>query len=61
MEVSDGHLSNGTKYGTAKMKIFATSRYDTIGSVFLDDAITSDLKSCVLGKRVLNIGCGAGN
>ena len=60
-QVSDGHLSNGTRYGAAKVKIFATSRYGTIGSAFLDDAITNDLKSYVPGKRVLDIGCGAGN
>ena len=60
-QVSDGHLSNGTRYGAAKVKIFASSRYGTIGSAFLDDAITNDLKSYVPGKRVLDIGCGAGN
>ena len=60
-QVSDGHLSNGTRYGAAKVKIFASSRYGTIGSAFLDDAITGDLKSYAPGKRVLDIGCGAGN
>lgn len=59
--VSDGHLSNGTKYGAAKVKIFANSKYGTIGSAFLDTAITSDLNKLVPGKRVLDIGCGAGN
>ena len=59
--VSDGHLSNGTRYGYAKVKIFAESRYGTIGSAFLDDAITNSLKDLVPGKRVLDIGCGAGN
>jgi len=59
--VSDGHFSDGTRYGAAKVKIFADSRYGTIGSAFLDHAITSDLKKLVPGKRVLDIGCGAGN
>ena len=60
-QVTDGHLSDGTRYGIDKVKIFANSRYGTIGSAFLDDAITNDLKSLVPGKRVLDIGCGAGN
>ena len=59
--VSDGHLSDGTRYGAAKVKTFADSRYGTIGSAFLDHAITCDLKKLVPGKRVLDIGCGAGN
>ena len=58
---SDGHFSNGTRYGDAKVKVFANDRYGTIGSAFLDNAITRDLKKLVPGKRVLDIGCGAGH
>ena len=57
---SGGHYSNGTRYGDAKVKVFANNRYGTIGSAFLDDAITCELKKLVPGKRVLDIGCGAG-
>ena len=58
---SDGHFIDGTRYGAAKVKIFADSRYGTIGSAFLDSALTRDLKNLVPGKRVLDVGCGAGN
>ena len=57
---SGGHYSNGTRYGDAKVKVFANNRYGTIGSAFLDDAITCELKKLVPDKRVLDIGCGAG-
>ena len=59
--ISGGHLSDGTRYGAAKVSRFATSRYGTIGAAFLDSALTQDLKNLVPGKRVLDIGCGAGN
>ena len=59
--VSDGHFSDGTRYGAIKVKIFADSRYGTIGSAFLDHAITCDIQKLVSGKRVLDIGCGAGS
>ena len=58
---SGGHFTDGTRYGAAKVKIFADSRYGTIGSAFLDSALTRDLKNLVAGKRVLDVGCGAGN
>ena len=57
---SGGHFSNGTRYGDVKVKVFANNRYGTIGSAFLDNAITHELKRLVPGKRVLDIGCGAG-
>ena len=59
--VSGGHFSDGTRYGVANVRRFHTSRYGTIGAAFLDSAITQDLKNLVPGKRVLDIGCGAGN
>ena len=61
MMESGGHFTDGTRYGAAKVKIFADSRYGTIGSAFLDSALTRDLKNLVAGKRVLDVGCGAGN
>ncbi|XP_065888871.1 uncharacterized protein [Dysidea avara] len=59
--VSDGHFLDGTRYGAAKVKKFSTSRYGIIGSAFLDSTLIQDLKNLVPGKRVLDIGCGAGN
>ena len=59
--VSDGHFLDGTRYGAAKVKRFSTSRYGIIGSAFLDSTLIQDLKNLVPGKRVLDIGCGAGN
>ena len=58
---SGGHFTDGTRYGAAKVKVFADSRYGTIGSAFLDSALARDLKNMVAGKRVLDVGCGAGN
>ena len=58
---SGGHYSDGTRYGSTKVKRFADSRYGTIGSAFLDSAIARDLKNLAAGKRVLDVGCGAGN
>lgn len=58
---SDGHYSDGTRYGSAKVKRFADSRYGTIGSAFLDSAIAQDMNNLAAGKRVLDVGCGTGN
>ena len=60
MMQSGGHFSNGTRYGDAKVKVFANNRYGTIGSAFLDDAITCELNKLVPGKRVLDVGCWTG-
>ncbi|XP_065888054.1 uncharacterized protein [Dysidea avara] len=59
--VSGGHYSDGTRYGAANVMTFATKRYGIILGAFLDSALTQDLKNLVPGKRVLDIGCGAGN
>ena len=61
VSVAGGHLSDGTRYGVDKVRRFATSRYGTIGAAFLDSALNQELDNLVPGKRVLDIGCGAGN
>ena len=56
-----GHFSNGTRYGATQVEAFVKNRYGTLGKAFLHSAITEDIRNLVSGKRVVDIGCGAGN
>ncbi|XP_065887033.1 uncharacterized protein [Dysidea avara] len=61
VSVPGGHFSKGTKYGSEEIRIYSQHVYGLVGEAFLHSAITEDLKKSVPGKRVLDIGCGAGN
>ena len=60
---SGGHFSNGTRYGTDEIVLFAGDggKHETIGAAFLDSAVAQSLKRIVPGKRVLDVGCGVGD
>ena len=60
VSVPGGHFSKGAKYGSEEIRIYSLHVYGLVGEVFLYSAITEDLKRSVPGKRVLDIGCGAG-
>ena len=59
--LSDGHYTNGTRYGDEGVKAFAGGRHGSIGAAFLDSGIAEGLQSLVKGKRVLDVGCGVGD
>jgi len=59
--LTGGHFSNGTRYGDTQLEAFVKNRYGTLGKAFLHSAIIEDIRNLVSGKRVLDIGCGAGN
>ena len=59
--LTGGHFSDGTRYGAAQVEAFVKNRYGILGAAFLHSAITKDIRNLVSGKRVLDIGCGAGN
>ena len=61
--LSDGHVTEGTKYGDEVIKLFVGpgGRHGIIGDAFADAAIAESLKSLVPGKRVLDVGCGVGD
>ena len=56
-----GHFSNGTRYGTDEIVAFAGGRHGSLGAAFLDSPIAQNLRSLVVGKRVLDVGCGVGD
>ena len=58
---SDGHYSNGTRYGANEIIAYAGGRHGSLGAAFLDSPIAQSLKSLVYGKTVLDIGCGVGD
>ena len=58
---SGGHFSNGTRYGTDEIVAFAGGRHGSLGAAFLDSPIAQSLRSLVVGKRVLDVGCGVGD
>ena len=58
---SDGHYSNGTRYGADEIIAYAGGRHGSLGAAFLDSPIAQSLKSLVYGKTVLDIGCGVGD
>ena len=58
---SGGHFSNGTRYGTDEIVAFAGGRHGSLGAAFLDSPIAQNLRSLVVGKRVLDVGCGIGD
>ena len=58
---SGGHFSNGTRYGTDEIVAFAGGRHGSLGAAFLDSPIAQSLMSLVVGKRVLDVGCGVGD
>ena len=59
--ISDGHNTNGTRYGAAAIRAFAGGRHGSFGAAFLDPVIAESLKTLVSGKRVLDVGCGVGD
>ena len=58
---SGGHFSNGTRYGTDEIVAFAGGRHGSLGAAFLVSPIAHSLRSLVVGKRVLDVGCGVGD
>ena len=50
---SGGHCSNGTRYGTDKIVLFAGDggKHGTIRAAFLDSAVAQSLKRIVAGKN----------
>ena len=58
---SGGHYSNGTRYGTDEIIAFAGGRHGSLGAAFLDSPIAQSLRSLVVGKKVLDVGCGVGD
>ena len=58
---SGGHFANGTRYGTDEIVAFAGGRHGSLGAAFLDSPIAQSLRSLVVGKRVLDVGCGVGD
>ena len=62
---SGGHFSNGTRYGTGLMELYAGNSSEhnhcAIGEAFHDPFIEQSLRTLVHGKRVLDIGCGVGD
>ena len=58
---SGGHYSNGTRYGTDEIIAFAGGRHGSLGVAFLDSPIAQSLRLLVVGKKVLDVGCGVGD
>ena len=61
--MSYGHTIKGTEYGGKLLNLYAGpgGKHGIVGDAFVDPGITESLKTLVLGKRVLDVGCGVGD
>lgn len=60
---SSGNFHNGSRYQTEQVVAFANNarKHGVIGEAFFDSVIEQNFTSLARGKRVLDVGCGAGN
>ena len=58
---SGGHFSDGTRYGADEIVAYSSGKHGIFGQAFFDDEIAKRIRLMVLGKRVLDVGCGVGD